>query len=287
MDDVRVGQVEDAPAGTAHAVTPIGFLEEEEVVLVDQPHPLDHLAAREQTRPEHGLHLDRRLVVDPLARPALREQAPQDGLADDLGHERRRVVDAVLLAAVRVQELWADRAGVGVLVEEAHAGLEPAGQHDRVAVQEHCVSAAHDFQAAVVAGAEADVLRQREHACLGKLAHDRLDRGVGGAVVDHDHLVGQPELGVANRGETVEHEVADVPGDDHDREVDFVAHVASSSSTEPCQSLRESAARASASTRAGRSRVMQRWSIGQTFSWHGEHSTGSRKSLVRLRFKLV
>src|SRR5262245_53855480 len=35
VDHVRVGQVKHSPASAAHAMTPVGFLEEEEVVLVD------------------------------------------------------------------------------------------------------------------------------------------------------------------------------------------------------------------------------------------------------------
>ncbi len=163
VHQLRVRQVHHAPAPAAHLVEPVGLLEEEEVVLGHRSDLLDHLAAHHHAGAQHGFHVERLVVLEALRGIAAREQRLEHAARDDLEQQRREVVDAVLLAAVRVQQLRADRADVRVRVEVAHAALEAVVLHDRVVVEQTQHAALRARESRVVAGGEADVARQRDH----------------------------------------------------------------------------------------------------------------------------
>jgi hypothetical protein len=92
----------------------------------------------------------------------------------------------VLDAAVLVQQPSEDDADGLVVEARGQGGDTTRPMHEGVAVDEHVCLARQAARTLVVRGAEAAVLRQRQHGHAGKLRGEPLRAPVAGAVVDDD-----------------------------------------------------------------------------------------------------
>ena len=190
VDDPNVGQVHDGKACAPHRPTPVGLLEEEEVILGKQPDPLDHVPAPAEQCAEDGLDLARPGDPAPLRRKAGGQQPSN----------RPRGTSSVSSRG----SLWIEFCGRPSVPAQRHAdGSHPQVRVEVVEASQHAPRSGHvavelnsrdssvrATQRGVVAAREAEIPGQCDHAAPRK----GLPRGVRHAVVAA--VVDQPDLAI-------------------------------------------------------------------------------------------
>ncbi len=172
--------VVDLEAGRAHGEGEVGVLVVgRRVAAVERAEPLEQLAP------------DRDRGARAVVRFAAEAEARVGRVLEAAVVPARAVVEddaaGFLQAAVGIDQLGPDQAGLRCLLQTAHQRFEPARGDHRVVVEEQQVFAGGGRGACVARADEAEVLRVAQHADAGDVG--QAPRGlVAGAVVDDDDL---------------------------------------------------------------------------------------------------
>src|SRR5205823_5467795 len=141
-----VGKEENPPARLAKAKAPVGFLAEEEELLVEVSDVLDGLATDEEARAHHELgrpHLvvGETVAVEAVQQPRARRELAQEEVLGSKSPERRKAAHRPLQRPVRVQQARRDDSRTRFAVRERDESRECVAREPRVGVQEQYVAA--------------------------------------------------------------------------------------------------------------------------------------------------
>ncbi len=192
VKDLRLGVEEHLPAGLDESVAPVALLVEHEEVLVEEPDGVGGVAPDEHRRAHHELGLADGVVIEParverVQRPGTRGELAQEEVLGREPPDRGKPAHRPLQRAVRIEQLRADDGSLRMLVGEGDQLLQRAVLQPGVRVQEQVVATRGGAHPGVRASSEPAVLLLDDPRGRKALANE-LQRSVGRAVVDDDHL---------------------------------------------------------------------------------------------------
>jgi len=236
MYHLRLGNKGHTPARVGHAPAPVQFLRVHENVRVQQPHLGHCRSAHHQARAGHPIDVRRgvcwHIFHAVAARPRIvREPLFQHGALPQRLPERRETPTRGLHRAVSGTEYRPGYADIRMSVHIGHEGLDRVPHHHGVRVEEQQIVASGTFQGEVVPANKAQIGVAGNQGHVRELGADHGGAAVPRGIVHHEDLdvasTEPPGAAVCVEGHRHQHgtqaipqQIAHVPVDDEDTEVD-------------------------------------------------------------------